>query len=112
MGFAQTRSSKLTLSRPFGIRLTTGRIDIVKFMIISMLLITLFSIFHVWSRFRVVELNLQIGEASRQLKELEQEQKRLRLEAESLKTPERVETIAKQSLGMVIPKDQQVILVK
>lgn len=81
-------------------------------MIISMLLITLFSIFHVWSRFRVVELNLQIGEASRQLKELEQEQKRLRLEAESLKTPERVETIAKQSLGMVIPKDQQVILVK
>lgn len=77
-----------------------------------MLLITVFSIFHVWSRFRVVELNLQLGEATRKMKDLEQEQKRLRLEAESLKTPARIEAIAKQNLGMVLPGDQQVILVK
>ncbi len=112
MGFAQTKNSKFTLTNPFGIRLTNGRIDVIKFMVISMLLITVFSIFHVWSRFRVVELNLQLGEATRKMKDLEQEQKRLRLEAESLKTPARIEAIAKQNLGMVLPGDQQVILVK
>jgi cell division protein FtsL len=46
------------------------------------------------------------------MKDLEQEQKRLRLEAESLKTPARIEAIARQDLGMIVPNDQQIILVK
>jgi len=70
------------------------------------------SVFHVWSRFRLVELNLQISEVSRQLREAEQEQKRLKLEAASLKTPARIETIAKNELGMALPNELQVIHVK
>jgi cell division protein FtsL len=46
------------------------------------------------------------------MKEMEQEQKRLKLEVESLKTPARIEAIAKRDLGMIVPQDQQVILVK
>jgi len=79
---------------------------------IFMMLLMVVSVFHVWSRFKLVDLNLQISEASRQLKETEQEQKRLKLEAATLRTPARVEAIAKNELGMALPTEQQVILVK
>ena len=113
MAQARTDYGKVVSPRSFGgITLAPHRLDIVKFLMICMVLLTVVSIFHVWSRFRLIELNLQIGEASRQLKDLEQEQKRLKLEAESLKTPARIEVIAKRDLGMIVPQDQQIILVK
>ncbi|MDD2500975.1 MAG: cell division protein FtsL [Geobacter sp.] len=112
MGMVKTDSTKLTFPGQLGADLAPRRMDIVKFLMICMVLLTVVSIFHVWSRFRLIELNLQIGEASRQLKDLEQEQTRLKLEAESLKTPARIEVIAKRDLGMIVPQDQQVILVK
>lgn len=112
MGMVKTDSSKLTFPGHLGTDLAPNRLDMVRFLMICMVLLTVVSIFHVWSRFRLIELNLQIGEASRQMKDLEQEQTRLKLEAESLKTPARIETIAKRDLGMIVPQDQQVILVK
>lgn len=112
MGMVKTDNTKLTFPSHLGTDLAPRRMDIVKFLMVCMLLLTVVSIFHVWSRFRLIELNLQIGEASRQLKDLEQEQKQLKLEAESLKTPARIEVIAKRDLGMTVPQDQQVILVK
>jgi len=112
MGMVKTDSTKITFPGHLGADLAPRRLDIVKFLMVCMVLLTMVSIFHVWSRFRLIELNLQIGDASRQMKELEQQQKQLKLEAASLKTPARIETIAKQELGMTIPLDQQVVLVK
>ncbi len=112
MGMVKTGNGKISFPGQLGAELAPRRMDIVKFLMICMLLLTVVSIFHVWSRFRLIELNLQIGEASRLMKDMEQEQKRLKLEAESLKTPARIEAIAKQDLGMTIPQDQQIILVK
>ena len=77
-----------------------------------MVLLTLVSVFHVWSRVEVIDLNLRIGEASRQMKEQQQENKRLRVEVASLKAPARIEALAKGELGMALPTDQQVVLVK
>lgn len=112
MAMIKTGTTKITFPGQLGAELAPRRMDIVKFLMVCMLLLTIVSIFHVWSRFRLIELNLQIGESSRQMKDLEQEQKRLRLEAESLKTPARIEAIARQDLGMIVPNDQQIILVK
>jgi cell division protein FtsL len=108
----KTDSTKITFPSHIGTDLSSHRMDIVKFLMIFMLLLTVVSIFHVWSRFHLIELNLQIAEASKNLKEMEQEQKRMKLEAEALKTPARIEAIAKQDLGMTVPQDQQIILVK
>jgi len=83
-----------------------------KFLMICMILFTIVSVFHVWSRFKLIDLNLQISDSSRLLKEAEQEQKRLKLEIASLRTPARIEAIAKGELGMALPNDQQVIVVK
>lgn len=75
-------------------------------------IVTAVSVFHVWSRVKVMDLNLKVGELRREMKEQEQEQNRLRLEVASLKMPARIETLAKGELGMSLPTDQQVVQVK
>jgi cell division protein FtsL len=113
MAQARVDYGKVAAPRPFGdTHLATNRLDVFRFLMICMVLLTVVSVFHVWSRFKLVDLNLQISETSRLLKEAEQEQKRLKLEAASLKTPSRIETIAKNELGMALPSEQQVIFVK
>ncbi len=112
MGMVKTGYGKVALPQQVGAELSAHRHDIFRFLMVCMVLFTIVSIFHVWSRFRLIELNLQIGDAGRQMKELVQEQKRLKLEAESLRTPARIESIAKRDLGMTIPRDDQIILVK
>jgi cell division protein FtsL len=113
MAQARVDYGKVAAPRPFsGTQLDTNRLDVFRFLMICMVLLTVVSVFHVWSRFKLVDLNLQISEASRLLKESEQEQKRLKLEVASLRTPSRIEAIAKNELGMALPTEQQVVLVK
>jgi len=112
MSTVKTDYGKVLIPQQASREFPVNRLDIARFLMICMVLLTIVSIFHVWSRFRLVELNLQVGEANRQLKNLEQEQKRLMLEVASLKTPARIEAIAKNNLGMTVPTDAQIIVVK
>jgi cell division protein FtsL len=77
-----------------------------------MVLMTLVSVFHVWSRVEVIDLNLKISESARLSKEEQQENQRLKLEVASLKAPARIESLAKGELGMALPTDQQVVQVR
>jgi cell division protein FtsL len=88
------------------------RWDLFPHLMVVMVLLTLVSIFHVWSRAKVIDLNLQWAELSSQFKEGQQEQNRLKLEVASLKTPARIEALAKGELGMALPTDQQVVIIK
>jgi cell division protein FtsL len=92
--------------------ISSSRWDLFPYLMVVMLLLTLVSIFHVWSRVKVIDLNLQLAEVNRLMKEELQEQNRLRLEAASLRTPARIEALAKGELGMALPTDQQVVTVK
>ena len=113
MAQARIDYGKVASPRPYGGTIATPqRLDMFRFLMICMVLFTIVSVFHVWSRFKLVDLNLQISGANRQLKEAEQEQKRLMLETSLLKTPSRIEVIAKRDLGMALPNKQQVIEVK
>ncbi len=113
MAQARTEYGKVVAPRPLtGTELVTQRVDMFKFLMVCMILFTVVSVFHVWSRFKLIDLNLHISETNRLLKDAEQEQKRLKLEAASLKTPSRIETIAKSDLSMGLPTEQQVIVVK
>jgi cell division protein FtsL len=86
--------------------------DLLIYIIGIIVIVTAVSVFHVWSRVRVMDLNLQIGDLRRELKAQEQEQGRLRLEVASLKIPARIETLAKGELGMSLPTEQQVVQVR
>lgn len=88
------------------------RWDLFPYLIIVTVLLMLVSLFHVWSRVKVVDLNLQISDATKTLKECQQEKNRLRLEVATLKNPARIEMVAKGELGMALPTDQQVIVIK
>ncbi|HEY6873751.1 MAG TPA: cell division protein FtsL [Geobacteraceae bacterium] len=88
------------------------RTDLFPYLMVVMVLLTLVSIFHVWSRVKVIDMNLQIAEITRQIKEQEQEQNRLKLEVASLKTPARIEALARGELGMALPTEQQMVIVK
>jgi cell division protein FtsL len=113
MAQARTDYTKVAAPRALsGIEVTPHRIDLFKYLMICMVVFTIVSVFHVWSRFKLVDLNLQISDISRQLSEAGQEQKRLKLEAASLKSPSRIEAIAKNELGMALPTEQQIIHVK
>jgi cell division protein FtsL len=79
---------------------------------VMMVLLTMVSIFHVWSRVKVIDMNLQIAEIAREVKTQEQERDRLKLEVASLKTPARIEALARGELGMALPTQQQVVIVK
>ena len=77
-----------------------------------MVMMTLVSVFHVWSRVEVIDLNLKISDSARRSKEELQENQRLKLEVASLKAPARIESLAKGELGMALPTDQQVVQVR
>ena len=110
---AQSKVAYGKVAAPAGVGSIFGEWNIsVRYVIGVMVLLTLVSIFHVWSRVEVIDLNLRISEAARQLKEEQQENKRLKVEVASLKTPARIEALAKGELGMALPTDQQVVLVK
>lgn len=88
------------------------RWDIFPYCIGVLFLLTIIAVFHVWSRCQVIDLSLKIADMRHQLKDVQQEQLRLRLEGASLKTPARIETLARGELGMALPTDQQVVMVK
>lgn len=113
MSQARINYGKVAAPRPFGAEgISTQRIDIFKFLMICMILFTVVSTFHVWSRFKLVDLNVEISEISKTVKEVEQEQKRLKIEVALLKNPARIERVAKDNLHMVMPVNQQIIQVK
>jgi len=111
MSIAKTAFSKV--ASPKKVELAASqRWDLFPYLVTLLTLLTLLSLFHVWSRVKVVDLNLEITEANRLFKDLQQEKNALRLEVASLKHPARIESLAKGELGMDLPSDQQVIVVK
>jgi len=112
MANAKTAHSKIVAPRRLEAVLTGKRDEFLPSLLIILVVLTAVSIFHVWSRVRIIELNLQQGEALRNFRELTQEQNRLKLEVASLKTPARIEAVARQELGLDLPTNQQVVNVR
>lgn len=67
---------------------------------------------HVTLRTRVVRAGYDIGERMREIRALEEEQRRLRVELSLLRSPERIEKVARERLGMVTPAPDQIRVVK
>lgn len=78
----------------------------------AIIIAMLFVLFYLWSRLMVVSLGYEIAKANREMAELMADNKRLKLEALSLKSPQRIEAIALDRLGLVYPKREQIIMVK
>ena len=70
------------------------------------------SLFYVWTRIQVIHLGYEISSALKEGKALTEANKRMRLEAATLKSYARIEKIAVEELKMVKPKPDQVIVIR
>lgn len=75
-------------------------------------LFLLLSLFFVWSRLQVLNLEYDISRLEGQLRHGRQEATQLRLEAASLRHPGRIEQVARQDLGLKLPDPSQMIIVR
>jgi len=68
--------------------------------------------FYVWYQTESVKLGIDIGKSEDRSRELEQAVAALKMRKAALLDPARVERIARESLGLVDPKDDEVIYEK
>jgi len=105
---AHVKAAFTKVAAPHALESTDQRWNMFPYLMVVMVLLTLVALFHVWSRVTVIDLNLQISEADSAIRVAKQEASRFRLEIASLKTPDRIEKIAKEELGMSLPTDVQI----
>ncbi|PLX98671.1 MAG: cell division protein FtsL [Desulfuromonas sp.] len=70
------------------------------------------SLFFVWSRLEMVNLEYEISTYEVRLRSLQQESRQLKLEAASLRNPGRIERMARTRLGLRMPTPEQVITIR
>ena len=74
-----------------------------------LVLVFLFVLLFAWQHFQCVRYGYQIEQLKTASVNLEEQNRRLRLEQAALADPERIDTLARTQLGMVSPNPQQVI---
>ena len=75
--------------------------------------ILLFSSFmFVWTRICVLDTGYKISEAIKIQGKYLQENRKLKIERASLASPSRIEKVAKNKLGMITPKNNQMVILK
>jgi cell division protein FtsL len=79
------------------------------FCMIMLLTFTVWAMIHVWSRHMVTELGYSLSEEQAHKEQLLGENKALRIEISTLKSPKRLELIAGKELGLTTPKPEQVV---
>ena len=70
------------------------------------------SLFFVWSRLQVLNLEYDISRLEGELRRGRQEASSLRLEAASLRHPGRIEQVARGDLQLMLPDPSQMIIVR
>lgn len=75
-------------------------------------LIILFAIGTVWLRLSIVGTTYSIDQAEKTMRNLQQEREQLKLVVTGLRSPRRLEAIAKAKFGLTQPKAEQVVHLK
>jgi len=70
------------------------------------------ALIYVWSHIHMTELEYQVAREMSSREQLTEEQAKLKVELATLKSPQRIETIAQEKLQMTYPGREQVILLK
>ena len=70
------------------------------------------ALIYVWSHIHMTELEYQVAQELSSRERLAEEQAKLKVELATLKSPQRIETIAREKLQMTYPGREQVILLK
>ncbi|HQK99803.1 MAG TPA: cell division protein FtsL [Smithellaceae bacterium] len=91
-------------SAPLGQKYSTFIVVAVTLMLVALV--------YVGSHIRMTQMEYRIAETISLKEKLVEEQKKLKLEHAMLKSPQRIEVIARKQLQMVYPDKEQVIVLK
>jgi len=70
------------------------------------------ALLYVWSHIHMTELEYQIARELSSREQITEEQTKLKVELATLRSPRRIETIAREKLQMTYPERAQVIVLK
>lgn len=79
--------------------------------VLAVVAITLALVF-VWTRVRVIQLGYEVSQINRQITELSRQKNQLAAEVAKLKSPERLEAVAKEHFHMRLPAADEIVFVK
>ena len=74
--------------------------------------VILLSVGTVWLRLTIVRTTYSINQANRNLQNLQQEMSHAEVRMAALKSPKKLELLAKTKFGLGIPKPEQVVYLK
>jgi cell division protein FtsL len=80
--------------------------------ILSLLVLVAVALVYVWSHLHNTQLKYQIAEEMTVRDSLIEENRRLKVEIATLKSPQRIESIARDKLKLQYPEREQVVLIK
>lgn len=90
---------------------TSGRIGYSTWIFIASILMAVL-LLYVWCHIHMTELEYQIAREMSSRESIMEEQMKLKLELATLRSPQRIETIAREKLQMIYPEREQVIVLK
>lgn len=88
------------------------KIKIISSAIAVILIIVLGALLYAWSNFRIIYMGYEMAGALNERKQLIEINERLNIELATLRSPDRIESLAVQKLGMRTPKAQEFITIK
>jgi cell division protein FtsL len=89
----------------------SGRIGHSTWIFIASVLMAV-ALLYVWSHIHMTELEYQTARELSSREQITDEQTKLKVELATLKSPQRIETIAREKLQMTYPEREQVIMLK
>jgi len=89
----------------------SGRISHSTWIFIASVLMAV-ALLYVWSHIHMTELEYQIARELNSREQIMEEQMKLKVELATLRSPRRIETIAREKLQMTYPERKQVIVLK
>jgi len=84
----------------------------VSTLVLSLLVLVAVALVYVWSHLHNTQLKYRIAEEMTVREHLLEENRRLKVEIATLKSPQRIESIAREKLKLQYPEREQVVLIK
>lgn len=81
-------------------------------LILALLVLVAVALVYVWSHLHNTQLKYRIAEEMTVRENLTEENRRLKMEIATLKSPQRIESIAREKLKLQYPEREQVVLIK
>jgi cell division protein FtsL len=91
-------------------RIAPWKQDVKNYLLVVASLV-FFTLLFVWSRLEVLQMGYALSRANQVYENLVKESQCLRVEVASLKSPSRIEKVAKERLGLINPTQGKIILI-